>query len=116
MVGLRLAGDLGEIVITKGELVGEGEVIGDIALVILLFNGGAGATESFQPGAVSVRRVTAGGRIGRMWEMLARGAGESAEIIIKGMVFFDDDDDVVNRVVRFHMHLFCALDHSSWTV
>src|SRR5260370_17027490 len=55
-----------------------------------------------QPRRVIMRWIPAGWRVLRCRKVCAICAGERSEIIVKGMVFLNDDHHVVDGIVRFH--------------
>src|ERR1022692_2826447 len=98
MIGRGLAGHLCEIIVAQGELAGVGEVTGNVRFLVLQLDGAFGAIE---PGSVVVRLVVRrwirGGR-----QSGAIGAWKCAEVIVKGVVFFDDDHYVFDWIIWLH--------------
>ncbi len=81
--------------------------------MVLLLDRGSGAGLRSEPGGVIVWRVAAGGRILRVRQGDAVDSGKRAEVIVKGVVFLNNDDDVIDWIVRFHTRLFCWCNLSS---
>src|SRR3989442_8798387 len=99
MVGYRLAGDLGEIVIAESKLARVGKVGGNIRLGVLLVDGAGGTV---QPRLVVVGRVE-GRRVGRTGQLrVSIRAWESSEVIVKSVVLFHDDDHMADQTLGWH--------------
>ncbi len=112
VVGLGLAGYVGEIVVTQGVLLSVRPVSGDVVSSVLLVNG---AGRALKPGHMIVARVGRGG-VGRVRERDAVGAGETPEVVVEGVVLFDNDDNVLNWAWRRHALLLSTvvIYISSW--
>src|SRR5262249_31655918 len=65
----------------------------------VLLREAAAVRETGEPGAMVVRRIRQ--RVGCAGKHRALGAGGAAEVVVEGMVFLDDDDDVPKRVLHF---------------
>src|SRR5262245_4196571 len=88
-----------EIVVAKRELPGVREICGDVLLHELrLYSGGLAS----QPRGMLVIGVVRR-RIGRARIRCSVGSWESAEIVVKAMVLFDDEHHVLDR--RWHVLL-----------
>src|ERR1700730_8424779 len=92
MVRLRLARHVGKVVVAQGVLLGEGPVGGNVGCLVLRLCGAGHSAGAFvlQPRIVAMSLIGVG--ILGVGENFALGAGEGAEVIIKGMVLFGDDD------------------------
>src|SRR2546425_2258285 len=99
MVGYRLAGDLGEIVIAESKLPRVGKVGGNIRLGVLLVDGAGGTV---QPRLVVVGWVE-GRRVGRTGQLrVSICAWESSEVIVKSVVLLHDDDHMADQTLGWH--------------
>src|SRR6266478_4479154 len=102
MVGDRLAGDLGEIVIAERKLLCVGEVRGNIRLAVLLAD---------RPGGpVQPRLVVVGWVEGRwVWRTGQGGVAirtrEGAEVIVKRVVLLHDEDHMTDEPLGGHRSL-----------
>src|SRR5665811_1930729 len=99
MVGFRLAGYFCEVVVTQRELFREREITGDVLFAVLQFHG---VRSPLKPCLVIVGWIAACGRVLRGRKYRSVYAGVRAKVIVKAMVFFDDDDDMLNWIVWLH--------------
>src|ERR1035441_9971565 len=102
VVRLGLARHFRKIVVTQGGLLGVGEVIWNIRLFVLQLDRAGGPLE---PRGVVVRVVTGRWITGRR-QRDAVGPGEGSKVIVKRVVLFDDDDNLFNRIIWFHVSTF----------
>src|SRR2546421_9251891 len=105
------AGYFGEVPIAQGELPRVREVGRQSLLTILDLVVGVG--RAFHPRLVPMiriiwRRVLRGGEPGAMR------AGKRADVVVEGMVFLDDNDDVLDLVTWRHGLLLCAVYWMHW--
>ena len=95
MVRLRLAGDIGEVVVAQAVPLRESSECGDVVLAVLQAQ--AAMRLRRQPCRVVVQRV-GDLRVGCLRQGHAGRAGKRPEVVVEGVVLFDDDDDVFDRV------------------
>jgi len=107
MVGFGLAGHFREIVVAKRELSCKRKIGGNVLFAVLLLHR---VRPALQPRRVIMPWVAANRRVLRCRNLCAICAGKGAKIIVKAVVFLNDNHHVVDWIVRFHELLDTPMD------
>ncbi len=102
---VELAGYFCEVAVTQRKLFRKREITGDVLLAVLQFHG---VYCPLKPCLVVVAWIAACGRVlcGRKFRSVY--AGVCAEVVVKAVVFFNDDDKMLNWIVWLHTPLRTA--------
>ena len=98
MIGSGRARNIGEIVVTQGELTGISKVRRNVRFQKLLTHGPGTA---IQPTFVSMVGVVRW-RIWRMRHSCAVDAWKGSEVVIEGVILLEKDHHVANRTLGWH--------------
>src|SRR5262249_48682295 len=87
------------MVVAEGELFRKREVIRNVLFAVLLLHC---ICRPPQPRAMIVSRVAPGGWVLRRGEVCPVRARKTPEVVVKAVVFLNDDHDVCDGIVRLH--------------
>src|SRR5262249_33129219 len=87
------------MVVAEGELFRKREVIRNVLFAVLLLHC---VCRPPQPRAMIVSRVAPGGWVLRRGEVCPVRARKTPEVVVKAVVFLNDDYDVCDGIVRLH--------------